>query len=111
MDNKEKKRKSDEIEIPVKWLVTTLIVILVIVLFFVFGGFKSISFKGVSESQAEQILLDFFESEIPTSQLEIIDSSNQGDFYEFIVSIDGEQVPLYVTKDGNFMTIDLIPIR
>ncbi|MEX0920104.1 MAG: hypothetical protein WDZ69_00805 [Candidatus Pacearchaeota archaeon] len=111
MTEKEKRKKSDEIEIPVKWLFVTLVIIVAVVLFFVFGGFKGISFGGVSESQAEQILLDFFESEIPTSQIEIIDSSNQGDFYEFIVSLDGEQVPLYVTKDGNFMTIDLIPIR
>lgn len=106
------KKKSDEIEIPVKWLTIGLVIIVIVALIFILPrvGINLGIGNTVSQSQAEQNLLDFFEREIPTSQLEVIESSDQGDFYEFMVSIDGETVPLYVTKDGNYMTIDLIPI-
>lgn len=105
------RKKSGDIEIPVKWIYTLLAIVVLAVLIFFIGKSGFGIGDNVSQSEAEQILLNFFETEIPSSQVEVIDSSKDGNFYRFIVSLDGEQVPLFVTLDGKFMTIDLIPLE
>lgn len=106
---KKKTKKSDEVEIPVKWIYTGFVIIVLVALYFVFGNL--IVNNKISQADAEQKLLNFFETEIPTSQVQVVESSRQGDFYEFIVLLDGQQVPFYITLDGKYMTVDLIPLE
>ncbi|MDP3986921.1 MAG: hypothetical protein Q8P81_01705 [Nanoarchaeota archaeon] len=103
---------SEEIEVPVKYIVIALIAIGVVALFFVFGktgtGF---AIGGVSEGEARDNLLSFFAREIPDSSVEILSTSKQGTFYRFDIAIDGESVPIYVTEDGEYMTVDIVPLK
>ena len=102
---------SDEIQIPVRYFVITLIIVGVIALYFFSSKITGFSVGGVGESEAKDNLLDFFAMNIPESNFEIFSSSKQGDFYMFDVTIDGEAVQFYVTGDGEYMTIDLVPLK
>lgn len=80
-----------------------LTVVLVIVLF------SGNSFVGhVSAEEAGQRVLDFVDSQGASADL--VEVKDDGAFYEVVLSIQGNQVPLYVTKNGEFFTQALIPL-
>ena len=99
------------IRIKVKWLIFVAVLIAIIILVFIFWnyGFKALTGK-VSESEAKSKLINFFEEEVPGSNITILSSSKIGNFYEFVVDMEGEQFPLYITSDGKFLVIDMVPI-
>jgi len=102
---------SDEIKIPVKYLALVVIIIAVMGLYFFGSKITGFSIRGVSEDEAKGNLMSFFSQEIPDSEIVVLSSSKQGDFYRFVVTIDGESVPFYVTGDGRYMALDLIPLK
>jgi len=40
----------------------------------------------------------------------VISARDDGQFYEIILSIEGEEVPIYVTKDGKNLIPSLVPL-
>ena len=88
------------------WLVTTIVlaIVLIVVLFSNSGVSKG---NEISAEEAGQKMVDFANSQGATSSL--IETSDNGALYEIVISIDGEQVPIYVTKDGESFTTTLIP--
>ena len=108
----QKKESSDEVNIPVKWLIVGAVLVLVI-LFFAFDGLGKLGISGaaVSTDKAETNLLNFFEEQVPGSNVQIISSSKQESFYEIWVDMDGEEFPLYITLDGKFLVMDMIPLE
>lgn len=102
-------KKSDEFEISTKKVYISITIVVAIVV--VFFAFKILIFGHVSEDQAQQNLVEFFEREIPDSVVQVLESSRQGDFYEFIITIDGEEFPFYVTLDGKYATVDMISLE
>jgi len=58
----------------------------------------------VSEGDIEESALDFFNTQLSrTGGAEIISISEESGVYKIIFSIDGQEVPLYFTKDGNWI--------
>lgn len=104
-------KKSDEIKIPVKWIVFSIVLIAVIILAVFLMKSGSLGGGGVSESKARANLVDFFEAQVPGSSLTILSSSRQGSFYEFNVELDGEQFSIFVTTDGKYLVVDPIPLE
>ena len=104
----EKKNSEELIKIPVKWIILIVVLIAVVALFFIVGipGTGS----SVSEDEARQNLMNFFATQVPESVVQIVSSSKQEGFYEFIVNVDGQEVPVYVTLDGKYLIIDRIPL-
>ncbi|MBU2615595.1 MAG: hypothetical protein KKC19_00660 [Nanoarchaeota archaeon] len=102
---------SDEIQIPVKYFVIALIIVGMIALYFFGSKITGFTIDGTSEDEARENLLNFFNTNIPDSSVEILSSSKEGNFYMFDVTIDSEAVQLYVTEDGEYMTIDLVPLK
>lgn len=111
--SKSSKAGSEELKIPVKYIVSAAVLIIVLVLIFVLwnSGIFSGLVGGVSESKARAKLIDFFTTQVPDSNINIISSSKQGSFYEFIVDIDGERASLYVTTDGKYLVVQPIPLK
>ena len=101
------KHHEEIIKIPMKYVVLGLAVIICIVLVIVivnagiFGG----------EKKARENLMNFFAVQIPDSEVQIVSSSKQGSFYQFVLNVDGETVPVYVSSDGKYMTIELMPLE
>ncbi|MBU2503557.1 MAG: hypothetical protein KJ879_00685 [Nanoarchaeota archaeon] len=105
---------SGEIKIPARYLFAAVAVIVIIGLFFVLknvGISTGFTVKDIGESEARAKLINFFETQIPESTLEISSSAKEGNFYIFETIIDGESSPLWVTDDGKYIAIGIIPLE
>ena len=89
------------------WMLSTI----VIGLLFVFSivGTNVGSSVSVSEDVVKSNALDFLNSKAEGEV--VIDSvSNEGSYYELMITYDGNQFPVQVTLDGNYLMTGLVPI-
>jgi protein-disulfide isomerase len=85
------------------WMISTIVV----------GFLLIISITGSSVSVSEEVVksnaLDFLNSKVEGAV--VIDSiSNMGSYYELMITYDGNQIPVQVTLDGNYLLTGLVPI-
>jgi protein-disulfide isomerase len=107
-------KKEEVIEIPIgrylsnirenPWMISTLVlgVFLIAVLFFSpFGGFSG---KTVSADKAGQQALSFIQSN-PSLEgvVSLVSVKEDSGFYEVVLNYQGRDVPVYVTKDGEYL--------
>lgn len=87
---------------PSPWAVATVVLVAVIVLWFLSGsGLLSGSGSMISESDASQMVLDFAASQGADASL--VSSSEMSGLYEVVISIEGQEVPVYITTDGAYL--------
>ena len=102
------------INIPVRWIVSFVFLVIGILIGSFLWNSGSLKLTGnvVSESEAEQKLIDFFENEVPGTEIEIISVAKQSVFYEFELSVDGDVFSVYITTDGKYLVLKetLIPL-
>lgn len=67
------------------------------------------SFSGISKSEAGQKVLDFAESRGVNATL--VSVTAQGSLYEVVVTVQGQEMPIYVTKDGKNLVANVIPLE
>lgn len=107
--------QEDTIKIPLRLLVSIVVIAIVLVLgfFTVKSGVVSGMFTGgdISEKEATSKLLSWFATNAQESNVAFVSSSKQGSLYEIILSIDGQETPLYVTADGKNIVVDMIPLE
>ena len=91
------------------WKLSTfiLLAILIVLLVMNFTG-SLITGKTVSEEEAGQAMLDFALSQGIDAEISSIEK--EGDFYIVTLSIEGSEVPVYVTKDGKYFASSLISL-
>jgi glutaredoxin len=89
---------------PWRLIAGVLAVILVVVLFV--GN--PITGKVISSKEVGQKIIDFANAQ--GAEAELVKVNDDGNFYEVILSIQGQEFPLYVTKDGKSFTQTLIPL-
>ncbi len=113
----EEKGKEETIEIPVgkyfgkmrdnPWMVASIVLGLLFIgsLFFGFSGNA-----GVTESEVEANVLSFLNSQVEGEV--VLDSLNwnDGGYFEMVVSYNGDQIPLYVTANGDKIITDLVDV-
>jgi len=85
------------------WMISTIVVGLLLI----------ISISGSSISTSEEVVksnaLDFLNSKVEGEV--VLDSiSNEGSYYELMITYDGNQIPVQVTLDGNYLMTGLVPI-
>ena len=110
-NNPDKKVNISNIQKQIKknpWMISTLVfgIIALILLIMVFRG--GITGNVISADAAGQRLIEFANAQGVATTL--VGVNDTGEFYEVIVSINGQDLPLYVTKDGEFFTQSLIPL-
>jgi hypothetical protein len=89
------------------WVVSTFVLgILVLVL--LLGNVFNITGNAVSGKSAGDSILSFANAQGASATL--INVTSDGNFYKVILSIQGSEVPVYVTKDGKYFTSSLIPL-
>lgn len=77
-------------------------------------GFKGITGGAVitgnvvSETDAGQALLDFANAQ--GANAELIGVEEDGEFYKVTLALQGQEAPIYVTKDGQFLVQGLTPL-
>jgi protein-disulfide isomerase len=116
-NNPDKKLNVSEMKKNIKknpWMISTIVlaVITLILLVMVFRGGITGGAIGVGSSisaeQAGERLIEF--ANVQGANAELVEVNDNGIFYEVVVSINGQNLPLYVTKDGEFFTSSLIPL-
>src|SRR4030043_67398 len=82
------------------WMISTLIlgIIALILLIIVFRG--GITGNVIAADVAGERLIEFANSQGAAATL--VEVNDNGEFYEVVISIGGQDLPLYVTKDGEF---------
>ena len=89
------------------WIVCSIIlgIVVLVLLFFVLRGGTS---GKVSGKIAAENLINFAKAQGATATL--VNVSDLGNFYEVVLSIGGQEAPIYVTKDGKYFTQAMIPL-
>ncbi|MCK5321519.1 thioredoxin domain-containing protein [Candidatus Pacearchaeota archaeon] len=64
--------------------------------------------SAIGTTEAGQKVLDFANNQ--GAEAELLSSTDNGQLYEVILSIQGQEVPVYVTKDGENLIPSLIPL-
>jgi len=90
------------------WIVSSIVLglVVLVLLFFVFKG--GITGNVVKGDVAAENLIAFAKAQGADATL--VEVNDKGNFYEVVVSIKGQEMPLYVTRDGEFFTQALIPL-
>lgn len=94
------------------WVVSTIIlgVVVLILLVSSFSGFTGSTITGgvVAGNDAGQAMLDFANAQGANATL--VNVVEENNFYKITLSIQGQEIPIYVTKDGKYFTSRLIPL-
>jgi hypothetical protein len=89
------------------WVVSTFVLGILVILLLA-GNLFNITGNTVSGTKAGEKILNFATSQGMSA--EVVNVSSEGSFYKVILSIEGSDVPVYVTKDGKYFTSSLIPL-
>ncbi len=82
------------------WIISTL-VLGILTLILLVGNFSgSVSRNVISKNDAGEALLNFANNQ--GAEAELVDVEDIGDFYEVTLMMDGQNLPLMVTKDGEY---------
>ncbi len=95
------------------WLIATVIlaiILLIVIVLMLSGGITGNIITGnvIAGGDAGERLLEFANSQ--GAGAELVEVNDEGDFYEVVLSIRGQEMPVYVTKDGKYFTQTLISL-
>ena len=89
------------------WMISTIVLGIVAVIVLIMGGSLPGVGTKVSAEEAGQKMIDFAVAQ--GAQASLVEVNEKGDFYEVVLSMQGQELPLYVTKDGEYFSRALIP--
>jgi len=93
-----------------RWVISTVILGLAcLVLVAVIFGFGSATGNVVSQSDAGTKITDFLNGRVGGG-VTFVSAEDMGDLYKVTVSYKGEDVPVYVSKDGKYFIQGLMPL-
>lgn len=93
------------------WIISTIVLGIVVIVLLIGdfgGGTGGIIGTPVNGDDAAQSLLDFVNAR--GANAEIVEVNDDGQFYEVILEVQGQELPVYVTKDGEYFTSNLVPL-
>ena len=85
---------------PHPWMVVSIVLgVAVVLLFFLNGGITGMTV--VSKDKAGQLMVDFLNEKVGGG-VELIDVAKEGNLYEITVNYQGQDIPVFMTKDGRY---------
>ncbi|MGY4884509.1 MAG: hypothetical protein ACP5NZ_02935 [Nanobdellota archaeon] len=93
------------------WVVSTIVLVLLVILLLILNifGKGGVSVKNISADKAGEKLLNFATNLGYDAEVKSVEE--QGSFYLVTLSIEGEDLPMYVTKDGQYFANALYPLE
>ena len=92
------------------WMIIAIVLGAILTMFIITtvmtGG--TITGKAIKETEAGDLVLEFAESR--GVQAELVEVDDLGSLYAVVLSISGEEVPIYLTKDGEYMVQGVYPL-
>lgn len=113
-DNSKTKAKGLEKFKENPWIIATTFLSILVLIFLISdfstitGGF--ITGGSLSGEEVGKRVANFAESQVGQEVL-LEEVNKEGNFYEVVLSIQGQEFALYATKDGKYMTQSLIPLE
>jgi glutaredoxin len=113
---KESKGRTIKIKIPAInfgnqfWKIFSL-VLLVALVGSVYMNFRGVSFSGqLSSNDVGKKVIDFINNNLvqPGTSASLVSVKDMGSYYEIITSYQGQQIPVYATKDGKILFLQAI---
>jgi hypothetical protein len=90
------------------WIIISIILAIAVIVLFYLNYIGGVTGNAVSESEIKQKVINFAESR--GAEAEVTQINDQGSLYEVVLSMDGQQAPIYVTKDGKYLVPQSIPL-
>lgn len=92
------------------WILSTLVLGIVVLILLTGTIFKGgITGNAVSETTAGNNLVEYLNT-IANSEITLVSVEEDQGMYLVTVGFEGDEIPVYVTKDGEFYTTSLLPI-
>ncbi len=91
------------------WILTTIFLAIVLLVVLLLNGGGSTG-SVVSEDEAADNLVAFVESQGVDVQTEVLSVEREGSLYAILIDYNGEEIPVYVTLDGNYLVSGLVPL-
>jgi len=82
------------------------LIIVVVALVWIFNQINFSSKDTISSSEAANLILDFAKSQGASATL--VDTEVKGGVYEIILSIDNQEVPIFLTMDGKYIIPSMV---
>jgi len=94
------------------WMVSTLVLVLVLIGFIVFGGSSGGSGDVVTEKVASDNLISFIKSQSNGQPVDVnvLSSVKDGSLYKVTLDYQGQNIPVFVSLDGKYLIADPIPL-
>ncbi len=92
------------------WMIST-IVLAVFALILIIGSFSGIGITGnvISEEEAGQIIVNFAQEQTGEN-VELVEINEEAGLYEVVILFQEQEIPLYLTKDGQSLVQGLTPL-
>ncbi len=107
----EKPPETEDIQKKIKdnpWIVISIILAIAVIVLVYLNYTGGVTGNVVSEAEIKQKVINFAESR--GAEAEVTQINDQGSLYEVVLSMDGQQAPIYVTKDGEYLVPQSIPL-
>ena len=106
---KEVKKEEREIIKKIKknpWIASTIILALIVLILLFFVSKNS----AISEKAISQKVIDFAKAR-GAGDIQVIKINDKGSLYEIIILLNGEEAPIYATKDGKNLVPAIMPLE
>lgn len=93
------------------WIISTIVLFIFVVILIINGtNISNVNITGnvILEDQAGEIALQLAQTQSPDAT--IIEINEVSGLYEVFLNMDGQEIPIYVTKDGQNIVYGLIPL-
>ncbi len=94
------------------WMISTLVLAVVLVGFIFFVTTKGVTGNAVSETIAAENLVSFIKSQSQgAGSVKVILTEKEGSLYKITLDYQGQEIPVYVSLDGNYLITNVIPLN
>ena len=91
------------------WILATLVLGVLVLVLLLVGGFSGLTRSKVTGDDAGKSIVTFLNSQTGGG-VEYVSSEDMGNVYKITVSYQNQNIPVYVTKDGEYYVQGLVPI-
>jgi hypothetical protein len=88
------------------WVVSTIVLAILVIVLVVYGQFGK---NGINANVIGQKVVDFANSQ--GANAELISVEDDGELFKVLLSINSQEFPVYVTKDGKNLVPSLVPLE
>ena len=90
------------------WMFSTLVLAAVLIIILIFRFTSPVTGNVIKEDAAGQAILDFAEQQ--GIQATLVSVTDTGSLYEVVINIEGQDAPVYITKDGKYFISQPYPL-